>query len=285
MKSAIIVAALLILAILSAAGFAVAYAVWPQTQLAAGLLAVALGALAAAVVVYEHQLMPTPQAIEDRGELPSGAAANDAAASTFLEGACAAGGSRPWLLRLFAGAIATLGIAALFPLRSLAPPGASPAKLRQTSWRKGSRLVRADGSLVRADDLGVDSVVTVFPEGHVGPEFANEMVNDATVLVRVGPHELRLPPERASWAPGDLLAFSKVCTHAGCPVGLYRAAARQLFCPCHQSTFDVLTGGTRIFGPAARALPQLPLTLAEDGTIQAQSDYPDPIGPGYWERA
>ncbi|HLI95631.1 MAG TPA: Rieske (2Fe-2S) protein, partial [Candidatus Baltobacteraceae bacterium] len=82
-----------------------------------------------------------------------------------------------------------------------------------------------------------------------------------------------------------LLAFSKVCTHAGCPVGLYRAAARQLFCPCHQSTFDVLTGGNRTFGPASRGLPQLPLALAPDGTLEALGDYPEPIGPGYWERA
>ncbi|MGH7757028.1 MAG: ubiquinol-cytochrome c reductase iron-sulfur subunit, partial [Vulcanimicrobiaceae bacterium] len=255
-----IVAGLLVVTAIAGAGFAYTYASTAQTQLAGGLLLLAFGSLAAAMVVWEHELMPQRQSIEDRGSLPSGEAQDDAAAHAFDQGVADVVGPRAWLLRLFAGAATVLGIAALFPLRSLAPTFASPADLAKTSWRKGSRLVREDGTLVRADDLDVNSVVTVFPEGHVGPQFVNAMANDATVLVRVPPDELHLPAGRAAWAPDGLLAFSKVCTHAGCPVGLYRAAARQLFCPCHQSTFDVLTGGTRIFGPAARGLPQLPIS-------------------------
>ncbi len=179
---------------------------------------------------------------------------------------------------------AIVSAAVLFPLRSWAPRFANVDALAHTSWRKGLRLVREDGTRVRAADLEVNSIVTVFPEGFVGDAFANQMTNDATVLVRVPPDELRLPAERAAWAPEGLLAFSKVCTHAGCPVGLYRATARQLFCPCHQSTFDVLRGGERIFGPAARGLPQLPIAIAKDGSLEAQGDFPEPIGPGYWER-
>ena len=280
-----IVAGLLVITILASAGFAFVYATSAQTQLSAALLCVALGTLAAAMVVWEHELMPRRETIEARGSLPSGAAKNEAAAETFVAGVDEVVGRRSWLVRIFAGAAAAVGLAALFPLRSFAPTFAKIGDLASTSWRKGSRLVREDGSVVRASDLEVNSVVTVFPQGHVGPQFASAMANDATVLVRVPAEELHLPVERVAWAPQGLIAFSKVCTHAGCPVALYRASARQLFCPCHQSTFDVLSGGNRIFGPAARALPQLPLAIAPDGSLEALGDFPEPIGPGYWERA
>jgi len=280
-----IVAGLLVITVLASVGFAYVYATSAQTQLGAALLCVALGTLSAAMVVWEHELMARREAVEERGSLPSGTDKDEAAARTFLQGIDEVVGRRSWLVKVFAGAAAALGLAALFPLRSFAPTFASVADLATTSWRRGSRLVREDGSLVRASDLAINSVITVFPEGHVGPSFANAMANDATVLVRVPPEELHLPPDRAAWGPQGLLAFSKVCAHAGCPVGLYRAAARELFCPCHQSTFDVLTGGTRTFGPAARALPQLPIAIARDGTLEALGDFPEPIGPGYWERA
>lgn len=280
-----LVASLLGLTILCSVAFAAAYATSAQTQLCAALIAIALGALAAAMVVWEHQLLPRRETTEERGSLPSADAKNAAAANVLMEGTREVVARRGWLVRIFAGAAGALGLALLFPLRSLAPGDANISELRHTSWRRGSRLVREDGTLVRASDLEIDSVVTVFPEGHVGPEYANAMTNDATVLVRVPVTELQLPVERAAWGPQGLLAFSKVCTHAGCPVALYRAAARELFCPCHQSTFDVLVGGKRVFGPAARALPQLPIAIAPDGTLEALGDFPEPIGPGYWERA
>ncbi len=280
-----IVAVLLALAIVCSVAFAFVYATSAQTQLCAAALAVALGALAAAAVVWEHQLMPRGERVEERGSLPSGDAKNDAVVATLAEGAGEFAGRRTWLVRLSGVAAGALGLAAIFPLRSLAPNSVAPSALAHTSWRRGSRLVREDGTLVRASDLEINSVLTVFPEGNVGPEHANAMTNDATVLVRVPASELQLPAERATWAPDGLLAFSKVCTHAGCPVALYRASARELFCPCHQSTFDVLAGGKRIFGPAARGLPQLPIAIARDGTLEALGDYPEPIGPGYWERA
>ena len=81
-----------------------------------------------------------------------------------------------------------------------------------------------------------------------------------------------------------IVAFSKVCTHAGCPVGLYRSSSRELLCPCHQSTFDVLDGCRPVFGPAARSLPHLALEVGDDGYLMAQHDYTEPIGPGYWNR-
>lgn len=284
-KIEMLVAVLLVVTILSGVGFAFVYALGAQTQLAAAMLVLGFGSLAAAMVVWERCLMTPRVSVEDRGSLPSGDDVDAAAADTFLAGAAAIVGRRTWLARLFGGALATLGIGALFPLRSLVPRLTGIDALAHTSWKPGIRLVREDGTLVHAGDLGSDSMLTVFPEGHVGPQFIDEMANDATVLVRVPPTELELPAARATWAPEGLLAFSKVCTHAGCPVALYRAKARQLFCPCHQSTFDVTTGGARIFGPAARGLPQLPIAVAPDGTLHALGDFPEPVGPGYWERA
>jgi ubiquinol-cytochrome c reductase iron-sulfur subunit len=129
---------------------------------------------------------------------------------------------------------------------------------------------------VHAGDIPVDSLVTVFPEDAVGS------ADSQTLLIRVPPELLRLDPSRAGWAPDGYVAYSKICTHAGCPVGLYRATERKLICPCHQSTFDVLTGATPVFGPAARALPQLPIRLQPDGTFVATDDFAEPVGPSFW---
>ena len=106
------------------------------------------------------------------------------------------------------------------------------------------------------------SFLTAFPQGA-----DKEQLTSSLVVVRVNPDELQLPPARAGWAPDGILAYSKICTHAGCAVSLFRSplspstesGGPALVCPCHYSTFDVLDGGSVEFGPAGRALPQLPL--------------------------
>jgi ubiquinol-cytochrome c reductase iron-sulfur subunit len=119
----------------------------------------------------------------------------------------------------------------------------------------------------------------VFPEGFAGSSDAQ------TLLIRVRPGSLNLPPERLAWVPeGTHVAYSKICTHAGCPVGLYRAESQSLICPCHQSQFDVADGGKPFFGPAARPLPQLPLGVDDEGILVAQGDFPEPVGPAFWDR-
>jgi ubiquinol-cytochrome c reductase iron-sulfur subunit len=176
----------------------------------------------------------------------------------------------------FGGAI--FGVVALFPLiRSLGP---LPKKsLYSTKWRKGSALTTSDGRRVHVDDVLVGGIVTVFPENDVGSAISQ------TVLI----HAQRggaivTKPGRESWAPDGYIAFSKVCTHAGCPVGLYEQKTQRLLCPCHQSLFDIYTGATPIFGPAPRPLAQLPLLIDSEGFLRAQGDYDEPIGPGFWER-
>ena len=119
-------------------------------------------------------------------------------------------------------------------------------------------------------------MLTVFPEGFV------DAADSQTILTRVGPEDVRPFPGRESWSPDGYLAFSKVCTHAGCPVGLYEAQTHRLFCPCHQSVFDVLDAARPTAGPAARPLPQLPLEVDPQGNLRSQSDFTEPVGPAFW---
>jgi ubiquinol-cytochrome c reductase iron-sulfur subunit len=105
------------------------------------------------------------------------------------------------------------------------------------------------------------------------------------LLIRIRPDQEITPvPGREGWTVEGVVAYSKLCTHVGCPVGLYQPQIAQLLCPCHQSTFDVLDGARPIFGPAARPLPQLPLGLDGRGHLIATGDFSDPVGPGFWDR-
>ena len=137
-------------------------------------------------------------------------------------------------------------------------------------------MVGEDGAPIRPADLSFGTVRTVFPDGAVGTPDA------ATLLLRIRPSDLQLEGERATWAPEGAIGYSKICTHAGCPVGLYRATDHALLCPCHQSTFDVLRGAVPVFGPAARPLPQLPMGVDADGYLVALGDFPEPVGPAFW---
>ena len=122
-------------------------------------------------------------------------------------------------------------------------------------------------------------MLTVWPEGHT------HAADAPTLLIRTRPtQELKLQGEKVGWVVGDIIAYSKLCTHVGCPVGLYQAEEGLLLCPCHQSTFDVLDGARPVFGPAARPLPQLPLDVDDEGYLIATGDFEEPVGPGFWDR-
>jgi len=250
----------------------VVYILGGQTQIEGILLAIALGSIGAGVVLWAQELMDTPVVVEERHDATSSAeetadfqaALNEEAGFT----------RRKLLVGMLLTALAGLGAALAIPALSLGPaPGAEQF---QTSWRRGLRLVRLDGTPVKADDLAVDSLLTVFPEGATGS------ADSQTLLIRVQPDLLKLPPNRAAWAPDGYVAYSKICTHAGCPVGLFRATERVLICPCHQSTFDVLAGAKPVFGPAGRPLPQLPIHQEPDGTFVADGDFPEAVGPSFW---
>ncbi|HKX19246.1 MAG TPA: Rieske (2Fe-2S) protein [bacterium] len=268
------IAVMLVLSIGGSLALTAVYAAGGQPQLEGILLAVALGALGAAIIAWALRLLPHEAVTDVREPEPSPAEIRAAATTAFARGEEQLTGRRT-LGRLLLGALAGLALVALFPIRSLGPrPGRS---MFHTEWQPGSFLVDGAGRRVRDGELAVGSVITVFPDGYVGSPVSQ------TLLIRVEPDQLRLPAGRGGWAPKGYVAFSKICTHAGCPVGLYRAAAHQLLCPCHQSTFDVLRGAAPIFGPTTRALPQLPLRIDADGYLRATGDFSAPVGPGFWE--
>jgi ubiquinol-cytochrome c reductase iron-sulfur subunit len=176
-----------------------------------------------------------------------------------------------------------LGLAALTPALSIGPVW-DTGPLDQTPWRRGVRLVDEQGHPVSAADVEERTFYTAFPEG------ANpELVGSSLVVIRVDPTKLELPPERAGWAPDGILAYSKICTHAACAVALYRKPTfpvvephAALVCPCHYSTFDPFKGGTVIYGPAGRPLPQLPLEIDGDGNLRAGGNFSQRVGPSWW---
>ena len=176
--------------------------------------------------------------------------------------------SRFWGLAV--GAVAILGVVPFLaiarnPIRS------------GTAWTRGARLVTPDGKPLRADDLAIGGVETVFPEGHVSAPQA------ATLLLRLPP-DVTIDPERGDWVRNGNVAYSKICTHAGCPVAIYRAQSLELYCPCHQSVFDVVHRARPVSGPATRALPQLALDVDGEGYLVARGDFTEPVGPDFWER-
>jgi ubiquinol-cytochrome c reductase iron-sulfur subunit len=259
---------------LASLGLTVVYWVGGQPQLEGMLLAVALGGIAVGLIVAAKELMPEGRYVEDRVPHPSPPAQRTAAAAAMERGEQQVA-RRGFIAKSLAAALGALGIAALFPIRSL---GSRPGRsLFRTSWHPGARLVTPDGSPVTVGDVEVNGILTVFPEG------ATDRADSQAVLIRLEPGTYSAPPGREDWAPDGFIAYSKVCTHAGCPVGLYEPNSNQLFCPCHQSVFDVLDSATPTAGSATRALPQLPLEVDELGYLHSRDDFSEPVGPGFWD--
>ena len=271
-------------------GLLVVYILGGQTQIEGSLLFLALGALGTGIVVWGQRLIPAQVHIEPREPVGVDPAQIAQLEETLTE---EAGFSRRRLLVVaLGGALATLAAALAIPIFSLGPaPGRS---LFETSWRAGRRLATRGGPPVVASELPVGGVLKVFPDGDSSDP------NAATLLIRVGTGDAgaaanpsasgsaSASPSAAALAAAsppasEFIALSKICTHAGCPVGLYRSSEHVLICPCHQSEFDVLDGARPINGPAARPLPALPFRLEADGTFTALGDFPEPVGPSFWD--
>lgn len=253
-------------------GFLVTYWMGGRNEWLGASLGLFFGAAGVGAVGWGRWLTVQKEATEKR-EQPSSREEHDAAVVTFEEGA----GDiqrRKLLLWVGAGGMGLVGAMVISLFRSL---GGSPNDALYTRvWKRGQRLMTLDNKPVRADALAPGSMTLVFPEDSIGSE------KTQTVLVRVNPALLELPAGRTGWAPMGNLAYSRVCTHAGCSVGMYETTTHMLMCPCHQSTFDVLRGAMPTGGPAARPLPQLPLYTDSEGYLRAADGFTKPPGPGFW---
>ena len=292
-----IVAALFLLSLLASIAFIAAYVALPvhsldavfRSNLALGLtMAIAFGAVAVGAVIWVKVIMPHVELVEPRKPLASTADARAAFAQTFTEGAEASGFvKRPMLRRTLIAASAGLALAPLVLLRDMGPlPGTS---LRHTVWRKGLRLlVYGPNTPIRPADFAIPGqMITVVPDGYQDNQDA--LAKAATIIIKFGPGQLvpdtpRTYGTKMNWTVDNIVAYSKICTHVGCPVALYDESTHRILCPCHQSTFDATRGAAVTFGPAARPLPQLPLGVDAEGYLVATHDYYEPVGPSFWER-
>jgi len=229
--------------------------------------------------------MPDEEVIAERHEFRSSDEDRADFVTTVKERAGAAGlGRRSLIKRSMGIALGLIGLSPLVLLRDLGP---LPKKqLFTTDWSAGVRLVTDPGDRpIKPSDLEVGAVAQVLPQLPAGTERTLENVGkDAVLLIRIRPEDFNLDAERLSWTHEGIIAFSKICSHMGCAVALYEQQTKHLLCPCHQSTFDVTRAAKVIFGPAARPLPQLALTVDADGYLVAKQGFTEPIGPSFWER-
>jgi ubiquinol-cytochrome c reductase iron-sulfur subunit len=278
-RAELAVIVLLLLAAAAAIAFVVFYAVGFSTQVLGLAFAGALGLISAALIVAARRLVVAEQLMEEYPEPHPGE--QESVAQIVRESGSRL--TRKRLLTLAAGAAGgSLGAALVAPAVSLGPVF-DTSSLYETPWQRGRRLVDEDGRPLRADEIEREVFYSAFPEGASKDEIGSPLV-----VVRLEPSALRLPAGREDWAPDGILAYSKICTHAGCAVSLYRTPkfpptqpGPALVCPCHYSTFDPAGGATVQFGPAGRPLPQLPLMIDSVGALRAAGNYSGPVGPGW----
>jgi ubiquinol-cytochrome c reductase iron-sulfur subunit len=246
-------------------------------------LFVALFGIGAGAVHWAKTLMPDEERVEYR-HLQRGTDEERADALRILsEGNEESGlGRRPLIRNSLIGAMALAPLPMVAFLRDSGPlPGKD---LSTTVWKKNTRLVTdPEGDPIKASDLSIGSVVHVQPEGLDELEHPlEEKAKAAVLLIRLDPDELADASKPDSYA--GILAYSKICTHMGCPVALYEQQTHHLLCPCHQSTFDLTQNCKVIFGPAKRPLPQLPITVDAEGYLVASGGFNQAVGPSFWER-
>jgi len=291
-----IVAACFILSMLASIGFIAAYVglevhsvdATLRSNLALGLsMSVAFLAMGVGATIWVRSIMPNVEQVEERHVLASSEPEREAFTKTFTEGAEASGFvKRPLLRRTLIAASVPLAVAPLVVLRDLGPlPGTS---LRHTVWRNGTRMVvYGPDTPLRAADFSIPGqMITVAPEGYT--ENQDVLAKAVTIIIKFAPGVLvpnrpGQPGTIMNWTVDNIVAYSKICTHVGCPVALYEQTTHHILCPCHQSTFDATNGAQILFGPAPRPLPQLPIGVDSEGFLIAKSDYHEPVGPAFWE--
>lgn len=203
----------------------------------------------------------------------------------FADGANESGiGRRPLIRNTMLGALAMLPLSAVVILRDLGP--LPEDKLRKTVWSKGKLLINDNtNEPLRPEDVLVGSLTFARPEGleEEQHDFQTQIAKAALMIVRIKPEDIK-DKQALEWSHEGIVAYSKICTHVGCPISLYEQQTHHVLCPCHQSTFDLSDGARVIFGPAGHALPQLRIGVNDEGFLEAHGDFEEPVGPAFWER-
>lgn len=259
-----------------------------------GSLTLALLGLAIGIVVWVRQIMPKYSLIQERHAMATDDGTREVVGDTFVRGANESGFvKRPLLRRTLLLASAPLGLLPVVLLRDLdnskMPASQFNEELRHTVWGEKTKegryrrlIVQGTGQPIRAADFNSPGgILSVVPEGY--EHDLNALAKATLILIKFRPEEIK-SGTNTNWTHDGIVAYSKICTHVGCPAALYEQTTHHILCPCHQSTFDAADGAKVIFGPAARPLPQLPINVDEQGFLIAEGDFNVPVGPSYWER-
>ncbi len=289
--------------------FLVAYIWWPFqykpgfpiNKLYTPVLGITLGlvllSLGVGVITWGKKLLPEEIAVQDRHDQISDQTERRLTGSTMLNMVDEIGiKRRPMLRRMALLGLAPVGAIAAAPLiGGLIKNPHKPDVLMTTAWRDGIRLVRDDLTPLRPEDISVGGQMTVFPGIPRGN--TNDYADSPTLLIHLRDEDASALRDNLKNVPlnqranngtgamyGNLVAYSKICTHAGCPASLYEQQSNILLCPCHQSQFNIVDNARPIFGPATRRLPMLPISVDSEGYLIATSDFGVAVGPGFWER-
>jgi ubiquinol-cytochrome c reductase iron-sulfur subunit len=309
-----------IIAALAGLGSVLAYVLWPweyappgspdsghliyllYTPVVGVLFGVAVFAVGGGTITYAKQLLPHETAVQQRHTGPSAKIDRATTTAILADSAARSGLARRSLIKrtagLGAGALGLgTGVIALGGLVRNPWEGGDNAALWTTAWdstggeRVYLRYEHHELTLVRPEDIAAGGIATVFPyKRSWSEEEAHEALrgsDNPVMLIRLRPEQAAQVVDRkgqVGFNYGDYYAYSKICTHLGCPASLYESQTARLLCPCHQSQFDMLEYAKPIFGPATRALPQLPLDVDDEGYFYAKGDFIEAVGPAFWER-
>ena len=253
--------------------------------------------IGAGAVHWAKKLMDDVEVVQERHPMKSDEEETALAADIYEVGKEQSGFAKfPMIRRTMIAAMALVPIPFIVSLRDLWIQPASVStpseELKYTLWQPGTRLVTdITYQPIKADEIPVGGLVNAVPADLPEVEHEEENLNArakaAVVVVRMTPEEIQSQqaPDGENWDYEGILCFSKICTHVGCPIALYQQRTHLLLCPCHQSTFDLADSANVVFGPAFRRMPQLPITVDDEGYLVAVSDFAEPVGPSFWEIA
>ncbi|GAC1383158.1 MAG: Rieske 2Fe-2S domain-containing protein [Marmoricola sp.] len=250
-----------------------------------GLLFIGIGA-----ILWARKLMGDQEIVEYRHSASSPQEDRDAVIEQLNAGIEESGiGRRPLVRNSLLAAMGALGLPLIFSLKDLGTPRID--RLKHTVWATGMHVVQdVSFTRIKASDMVDGQLINAAPsalQNLTGTDLLAATAKAAIIVVKINPSDIRSTqaPAGQTWDVNGVLAYSKICTHVGCPISLWEHQTHHLLCPCHQSTFDLADAGKVVFGPAARPLPQLPITVDKDGYLVAQSDFKQPVGPSFWERS